>query len=132
MNDKQDWKSEYDLAERENDNLRSALAWAANHLTVAEKDELEKRLDATIEEGGVTGNGREDDLHKATQVLLNLAAHVESLLIGDPEKVLNRPYWLARLDHLINIAREFEEKHPLMRRLGGHPNTFVIIKKNPS
>jgi hypothetical protein len=39
------WKEEYDLAERENANLRSALAWAVLKLTEADRDELEKRLD---------------------------------------------------------------------------------------
>lgn len=117
-------QEDYDLCEKENNNLRSALAWAASKLTDADRDALEARLD----DGDVTGTAAEDERHEMVLVLGKLVEHVEPLLETEPLLVIRRPYWSARLDHLLNEARGHGPKHPVLRRLGGHPNVFAPVR----
>lgn len=124
-------RSDLELAEAENENLRSALAWAAGHLPDTLKNELEKRLDHTIEKGGVTGTTAEDHLHEAVDLIRKMLAHVEGLMTAsrivrqDGSRYTNS--WFARLDDLLTSARGYTPKHPLMRRIGGHPNVFAPV-----
>src|SRR5487761_2232113 len=61
-------KSDYDLCEAENSNLRHHLLWAAQLLTPEQQAELAKRMRLPIEDGGVTGDGlsdsKEEDLRR--------------------------------------------------------------------
>ena len=54
-------KSDYDLADRENSNLRRHLLWAAQYLAPAQRAELANRVRQPIEDGGVVDDGMCDD-----------------------------------------------------------------------
>lgn len=124
-------QEDYETCERENDNLRDALAWAAQRLNAQDKDRLERYLSRSLDDGGVTGTQHEDDLHDVASLLKKLVAHVEPLT--DDHSFLKNAanMWFGRLDALLNQAREHEPKHPLMRRVGGNPNVFEIVRKAP-
>ncbi len=49
-------KSDYDLCDAENSNLRRHLLWAAQFLNANQRAELQKRVQTTIEDGGVVGD----------------------------------------------------------------------------
>jgi len=59
-------KSDYDLCDAENSNLRRHLLWAAQFLTHDQKIELRKRISQPIEEGGVT----DDELSEGKEISL--------------------------------------------------------------
>ena len=124
-------QEDYDNCEAENRNLRDALAWASERLSVADQDVLETRLaDKPIEDGGVTGTTREDERQDMVELIVKLVAHVEPLTQQSLPAAFasHHPYWMARLDLLLNQAREYQPKHPLMRRIGGHPNVFAPVR----
>lgn len=54
-------KSDYDLCDAENSNLRRHLLWAAQFLTAEQKAELQKRVRQSIDDGGVTDDAMSDD-----------------------------------------------------------------------
>lgn len=121
-------EEDYRLCELENKNLRNALAWAAAKLTKADQDELEKRLDAALDDGGVTGTDREDERHALVKLLTQIVTHTEPLLLSPPSQSTKQQLWFQRLDYLLSEARQYEEKHPLMRRIGGQPNVFAPVR----
>lgn len=127
-------QEDYDLCDRENANLRDALAWCASRLSEEDKVHLETNLARLIERGGVTGTQAEDDLHEAQIALKKLADHVEPISkarsIGEVDAIVFRNPWLGRLDMFLSAAREQEPKHPVMRRIGGQPNVFAPVRGN--
>ena len=120
---------DYANCERENQNLRNALAWAAQRLSEADLDALEICLDTTLEDGGVTGTDSEDERQKVVELLVKLITHLEPLLLSPLPESVRQPVWFTRLDILITNAREYGPKHPLMRRVGGHPNVFAPVRE---
>lgn len=118
------YEDAYHLAETENQNLRDKLALAASMLTDAERNELERRLDVSIDDGGVTSTSVEEERQDLVVLLGKIVAHVEPLLEDPRPPSTKRPQWYARLDQLLRDARGYEPKHPVMVRIGGHPNVF--------
>jgi hypothetical protein len=119
---------DYELCELENTNLRNALAWTAEHLATSERAVLAERLDAPIERGGVTGTDALEEREDVVSLLLKLVQHLEPLLLDPPPSRVRQSIWIARLDALLTQARTYEPKHPLMRRIGGHPNVFAPVR----
>ena len=58
-------KSDYDLCNAENSNLRRHLLWAAQFLSPEQKAELRKRVSKSVEDGGVTDDELSDDKETA-------------------------------------------------------------------
>lgn len=123
-------QEDYDNCERENNNLRNALAWTASRLDPKYLDELEVLLDEDLENGGVTGTSFEDERQSVVEILIMIIKHVEPLLLDPQPPRTKQSQWFARLDYLLTEARQYESKHPLMRRIDGNPNVFAPVRKN--
>ena len=54
-------KSDYNLCDRENSNLRRHLLWAAQYLAPAQRAELVERVRQPIEDDGVVDDGMAED-----------------------------------------------------------------------
>ena len=122
-------ETEIELCEMENRNLRTALARVMQKLSKKEKDELEKELRNSLEEGGVTYAGAQEELQDAAELLAKIVAHCEPLLLDPPGPSTKQPFWFAKLDALLSQARAYEPKHPVIRRVGSYPNVFSLVKK---
>ena len=68
-------KSDYDLCDAENSNLRRHLLWAAQFLTAEQKAELRKRVQQPIDDGGVT----DDELSEGREIALRRDKAIELL-----------------------------------------------------
>jgi hypothetical protein len=117
-------KEDYDNAEAENRNLRDALTF----IPPKESDDLEKHLSESIEDGGVTGTDAEDERQEVVVLLNQIVEHVEFLVHRTSATVGREPSWFARLDYLLTEARQYGPKHPVARRVGGHPNVFAPVR----
>ena len=58
-------KSDYDLCDAENSNLRRHLLWAAQFLSREQQAELRERIRRPIEDGGATGDQMSDEKDEA-------------------------------------------------------------------
>ena len=58
-------KSDYDLCDAENSNLRRHLLWAAQFLSREQQAELRERIRRPIEDGGATDDQMSDEKDEA-------------------------------------------------------------------
>lgn len=121
-------------AEEENENLRAILRWCAERLPAEHLPELGAKLEATNEDGGVTCSGDLDpdqdevaDMRSVGKLCQSIAAHFQRAIDLPSGETLPR-MWYQRADHLLNCAREFEPKQPLMRRVRDMANVFEIVR----
>jgi hypothetical protein len=99
-------KDDYDLCDKENENLRRHLAWAGALLTPDQRRDLAKRIDKPIDDGGVTEDSVEEDREEILRALLTLkraADHLEKGAHG-----VTSGLWPAQASSLVNQARAYE------------------------
>jgi HPt (histidine-containing phosphotransfer) domain-containing protein len=119
---------DYALAERENDNLRRILRRFVPLLAEPHREALAAELDRPIDEGGVVEDAHDDAVERENAMVKLLAAiakHFEPAAEGQTLP----PNWHARADHLLNQAREYTPRRPLMKRVGTYPNVYEIVRK---
>jgi len=123
-------KHDYELCEKENENLRAILRWIVPFLPSEHLEKLSVKLARPIESGGVAEDEHDDVQEEnrcMAKILAQIAEHFQPALDDWEQK---RPIvWFQRADHLLNLAREFEPKEPLMKRVGNYPNVYKLIKK---
>lgn len=126
-------REDIEICELENRNLRTALAAALSLLPDITKDEIEKKLDLSLDDGGVTGTTAEEERQEVVQLLCAITEHTERLIhaqrIIDVKGTPFAQSWYGRLDHLLTQARQYQPKHPAMVRVGGHPNVFAPVRR---
>ncbi|MFC3693379.1 hypothetical protein [Chenggangzhangella methanolivorans] len=99
-------KDDYDLCDRENENLRAHLAYAVERLGEADRKALAARMNGSIETGGVVEDSTEEEreeLLRAVLLLKRCADHMEKAIHGR-----TNDRWAGFADSLVNQARGFE------------------------
>lgn len=113
-----------ELAEKENKTLRATLSYIMQWVPDCIQDSVEKKFEADLENGGVTGSEIEEERIDMIKLITALIQHVEPLMnvavIGRNDGTIYPENWYGRLDHLLTELRQYEPKHPLMSRLGNN------------
>ena len=114
-------KSDYDLCEQENSNLRRHLAWAGKFLSTEQIWELQTMIELPIEDGGVVKDGTESD-YEYTQEIKRLCVKAAELLreaipetIESPERYMSdmdNANWWGRAEGVANKLMEFDPPSP--------------------
>ena len=104
-------KSDYDLCEDENSNLRKCLAWAGRLLAADQRVTLRGMIERPIQDGGVVEDSS-DDARKEIQEITRLCVKAAGILreaveTDDPVALINSS-WSARADDLASKLMEFD------------------------
>ena len=104
-------KSDYDLCEDENSNLRKCLAWAGRLLTPEQRVTLRDMIERPIQDGGVVEDNSDDERREIEEIrrLCVKTAGVlrEAVETDDPVALINSN-WSARADDLASKLMEFD------------------------
>ena len=93
------------LAERETNNLRQHLLWAAHYLSPAERIELRDRIAAPIAEGGVVADQAADDRAENLERESAIEALVDHIQVA--VDIGASDAWIAKADVLANRLRGY-------------------------
>lgn len=108
-------RSDYELCEDENSNLRKCLAWAGKHLTPQQRHELRGMIERTIQDGGVVEDGKESDwkyVKEIQSLCVKAAVALREAVETDDPVALIQSNWSARADDLAGKLMEFDPPSP--------------------
>jgi|SRR5580693_1003765 hypothetical protein len=113
------YQAAYELAERENSNLRRHIKFCIQHMPTERLQDLSALMKPSIESGGSVGDTSEDEEREYVQIrklLGRIVGLVEQIIPpdGSPHSIPD-DLWFSRMDALMNLAREHEDKEQPVR-----------------
>lgn len=104
-------KSDYDLCEDENSNLRKCLAWAGKFLSPQQRAELRAMIERPIQDGGVVKDSSDDayaETHEIERLCVKAAGVLREAVETDDLVALLESNWSARADDLASKLMEYD------------------------